>query len=133
MAKRGRPVTNNSPAAKARRERQRKWYQGKSTEERRGIVQRRSKQAQHLADERRDAKANPERQQAHNELVKKEARQHPEKVAAREKAPSCKGKKCHIAGCNRPATVFHHTSYNPPRGYCTCTMHNPTGGAVKGA
>jgi hypothetical protein len=132
MAKKGRPVTNTSPEAQKRRERQKKWYSNLSPAEKKMRAQARSEKSKRRAEQKRSGKVDPARQAAHNKSVAEDKRQHPEKERARgERPPKPAGQKCSAPGCDRPATEYHHLSYNPPRGTWRCSRHNPRGGAVK--
>lgn len=128
--KKGRPITNTSPEAQKRRARQKAAYDRMTDFEKKAKAARVSEKAKRRAEQKRSGKSDPARQAAHNKSVAEDKAQHPEKErarAARPKKPA--GQTC--AMCDRPATEYHHISYNPPRGSWRCSRHNPRGGAVK--
>jgi DNA-directed RNA polymerase subunit M/transcription elongation factor TFIIS len=51
------------------------------------------------------------------------------KSQAKTKAPA-ESAKCPNCGQTGGRKEFHHTSYDPPRGYMACSLCNPRGGAV---
>jgi len=89
-------------------------------------------EAARKADAKRYAKDKTKRIAAQKAQDAKEKRENPAAYKAKQRAhdtapPMPKGKKCTYPGCNRPATEWHETSYNPIRRTARCSIHNPKG------